>query len=242
MTSRRSSPGDHTVRSYDDELAHLSNLIARMGGIAESQLASALQALAQRDSDLAGRIVANDAKVDELDKDVYAFAVRMLALRQPVAQDLRHIVSALKISGELERMADYAANMAKRVLVLNGQPPCPTSALLRIGRVVQEMAKDVLDAYVERDVDKALAVRARDGEVDEMYTGLVRELITYMIEDARTINACTHLLFMAKNLERIGDHATNVAEIIHFLVHGTTLKEARRKGDRTSEPGILEQE
>jgi len=228
---------EHTVKSFDEELSHLTNLIARMGGLAEAQLAAALQALARRDSDLAGRVIAGDAKVDELEQEVHAFTVRMLALRQPVAQDLRHVVVALKVSGDLERMADYAANVAKRALVLNQTPPVPPAAgVPRLGRVAQEMVKDVLDAYVELDVDKATAIWNRDGEVDDMYTSLFRELVTYMIEDPRNITACTHLMFIAKNIERIGDHATNIAERIHFLVKGTAMAAARPKRTQETAP------
>ena len=237
MPGKRSvGEGEHTVRSYDEELTHLTNMISRMGGLAEAQLAAVIQAVARRDSDLAARVVASDHKVDELEQEIYAWSVRMLALRQPVAQDLRVIVTALKISGDIERMADLASNIAKRAMVLDSLPPVsPVTGVPRLGHVVQSMVKDVLDAYVEMDVEKALKVRLRDGEVDEMYTSLVRELITYMMEDPRTITSCTHLLFMAKNIERIGDHATNVAELIYFLIRGTTLKEARPKGDRTTE-------
>lgn len=221
---------DHTVKSYDDELAHLTNIIARMGGMAEAQLAAALQSLAQRDSDLAAKVVANDAQIDELEQEVSHFTVRMLALRQPLAVDLRHIVAALKISSEIERIGDYAANVAKRTLVLNQQPVVkPASAVLHMGRIVQEILKEILDSYVQRDVEKAVQVWNRDEEVDDMYTALFRELITYMMEDPRTITACTHLMFMAKNIERMGDHATNIAETLHFLVVGKPLAGARPK-------------
>ena len=223
---------EHTVKSYDEELAHLTNIIARMGGMAEAQFAAGLQSLGKRDSDLAARGVAGDARVDELEQEIQSFTVRLLALRQPVASDLRHIVAALKISSELERIADYAANVAKRTLILNQLPAVkPVSAVLHLARIVQEILKDILDAYIERDVEKAIRVWNRDEEVDDMYTGLFRELITYMMEDPRTITACTHLMFMAKNIERIGDHATNIAETLHFLVVGTPLKGARPKGN-----------
>ncbi len=223
--------GEHTVRSYDEELSHLTNLIARMGGLAEAQLDSALQALVKRDSDLAGKVIASDVKVDELEQEVHGFTVRLLALRQPVAHDLRMIVGALKVSGDLERIADYAANVAKRTLVLNQLPPVkPTSGVPRLGRLVQEIVKDVLDAYVEQDNERAVKVWRQDEEVDDMYTGLFRELITYMMEDPRNITPCIHLLFIAKNIERIGDHATNIAETIHFLVQGTPIRELRPKG------------
>ncbi|NFV78980.1 phosphate signaling complex protein PhoU [Magnetospirillum aberrantis] len=223
---------EHTVKSYDEELAHLTNIIARMGGMAEAQFAAAVQALTRRDSDLAARVVAGDARVDELEQEIQSFTVRLLALRQPVASDLRHIVAALKISSELERVADYAANVAKRTLVLNQLPAVkPVSAVQHLARIVQEILKDILDAYIERDVEKAIRVWNRDEEVDDMYTGLFRELITYMMEDPRTITACTHLMFMAKNIERIGDHATNIAETLHFLVVGSPLQGARPKGN-----------
>jgi phosphate transport system protein len=223
---------EHTVKSYDEELAHLTNIIARMGGMAEAQFASAMQSLARRDSDLAARVVAGDGRIDELEQEIQSFTVRLLALRQPVAGDLRHIVAALKISSELERIGDYAANVAKRTLVLNQMPAItPVSAILHLAKLVQEILKDIIDAYIERDVDKAIRVWNRDEEVDDMYTGLFRELITYMMEDPRTITAATHLMFMAKNIERIGDHATNIAETLYFLVVGTPLKGARPKGN-----------
>ncbi|HIJ61596.1 MAG TPA: phosphate signaling complex protein PhoU [Rhodospirillaceae bacterium] len=222
---------EHTVRSYDEELSHLNNLIARMGGIAEAQLDASIQALIRRNSEQAGKIIAADAKVDDMEHEVHAFTVRLLALRQPVAHDLRFIVGALKVSGDLERIADYAANVAKRALVLNQLPPVPPMAAVpRLGRLVQEILKDVLDAYVDQNQEKALRVWKRDEEVDDMYTGLFRELITYMMEDPRNITPCIHLMFIAKNIERIGDHATNIAETIHYLVNGTPLLDARPKG------------
>ena len=234
--------GEHTVRSYDEELTHLNNLIARMGGFAEAQLDGAIQALVRRNSDLAGKIIAADAKVDDMEHEVHSFTVRLLALRQPVAHDLRLIVGALKVSGDLERIADYAANVAKRALVLNQLPPVhPTSAIPRLGRLVQEILKEVLDAYVDQNREKALKVWKQDEEVDDMYTGLFRELITYMMEDPRNITPCTHLMFIAKNIERIGDHATNIAETIHYLVNGTPLREARPKGESVF-PGSLQTE
>ena len=226
---------EHTVRSYDEELSHLTNLIARMGGLAEAQLEGAIQALVKRDSDLASKVIASDTKVDEIEQEVHSFTVRLLALRQPVAHDLRLIVGALKISGDLERIADYAANVAKRALVLNQVPPVkPTAGVPRLGRLVQEIVKEVLDAYVEQDNDKAVKVWRQDEEVDDMYTGLFRELITYMMEDPRNITPCTHLLFIAKNLERIGDHATNIAETVYYAVKGEVIPDVRPKGDTSA--------
>jgi len=226
---------EHTVRSYDEELRRLSNTITQMGGLAESQLATAIQAVSRRDSALAADVVETDARIDALEAEVNAQVIRLLALRQPVGQDLREIVAALKIAADLERVADYAANVAKRSMALNQAPPVrPVAAIPRMGAFAQSLIKDVLDAFVDRDAVKATAVWRRDEELDEMYTSLFRELVTYMMEDPRNITAATHLLFMAKNIERIGDHATNVAETIYFQVHGKPLQEARPKGDRSS--------
>jgi len=225
---------EHIIKSYDQELQRLDNTISEMGGMAETQLAAAIDAVAKRDSDLASEVIENDTKVDELEHEVESLVVRLLALRQPMARDLRQIVTALKTATDLERICDYAANVAKRSIVLNQTAPVkPVYALPRMGALCQGMVKDVLDAYVERDADKALGVWLRDEELDEMYTSLFRELLTYMIEDARNITACTHLLFMAKNLERIGDHTTNIAETLYFLVHGKPLAQIRPKRDRT---------
>lgn len=226
---------EHIIKSYDQELQRLDNAIAEMGGMAETQLAAAIDAVSKRDSDLATEVIENDAKVDELEREVESLVVRLLALRQPMARDLRQIVAALKTATDLERICDYAANVAKRSIVLNQSAPVrPVYALPRMGSLCQAMVKDMLDAYVERDADKALGVWLRDEELDEMYTSLFRELLTYMIEDARNITSCTHLLFMAKNLERIGDHTTNIAETLYFLVHGKPLAQIRPKRDRTS--------
>jgi len=226
---------EHIIKSYDEELRRLDNAITQMGGLAETQIASAIEALVKRDSRLAADVVEADARVDQLEQDIEGLALRLLALRQPMAVDLRQILAALKTASDLERIADYATNVAKRSIVLNQTPPVkPAFSIPRMGRLAQGMIKDVLDAYVERDADKALVVWARDEELDEMYTSLFRELLTYMIEDARNITACTHLLFMAKNVERIGDHATNIAETLYFMVHGTPLAMARPKRDRTT--------
>lgn len=226
---------EHIIKSYDEELRRLNGTITQMGGLAESQLAAAIEAVVKRDSDLAADVVETDAKVDQLEHEVGLLVVRLLALRQPMARDLREILGALKIASDLERICDYAANVAKRSIALNQAPPVrPGFALPRMARLAQALIKDVLDAYVARDAEKALVVWARDEELDEMYSGLFRELLTYMMEDARNITASTHLLFMAKNIERIGDHATNIAETLYFVVHGTQLNQARPKGDRSS--------
>jgi phosphate transport system protein len=226
---------EHIIKSYDEELSRLNKIIVEMGGLAESQLAAAIDAVVQRDSDLAARVVEGDAAVDQLERDLDNLAIRLLALRQPMARDLREIVVALKIASDLERICDYAANVAKRSIALSQAPPIqPVYALPRMGRLALLLVKDVIDAYVERDPDKALAVWNRDEELDEMYASIFREFLTYMMEDPRNIGACTHLLFMAKNIERIGDHATNIAENLYYLVHGTPLTQARPKGDNSS--------
>ena len=233
-------PTDHIMKSYDEELTRLNNTIIRMGGLAESQVAAAIQATIKRDSELAHEVVEQDALVDALETEVEALAMRLLALRQPMARDLREIVSSLKIAADLERICDYAANVAKRSIALNQAPVAkPVYAIPRMGKLAQALIKDVLDAYVQGDAEKAMHVWLSDEELDELYTSLFRELLTYMMEDPRSITAGTHLLFMAKNIERIGDHATNIAETIYYLLHGTPLKETRPKRDRSSSSVVL---
>ena len=226
---------EHIVRSFSEELRRLTTLITQMGGIAEAQVETAVRAVAKRDTGLATGVMQSDARLDQYERDIDAEAIRMLALRHPMAGDLREIVSSLKIAADLERIGDYAANIAKRAMVLAQLPPVrPAGAIPRMGKLVQEIMKEVLDAYIDRDVDKAIAAWRRDEDLDDLYTSLFREVLTYMMEDPRNITPCTHLLFIAKNLERIGDHATNIAETIHFLVVGHSLKAVRPKGDTSS--------
>jgi phosphate transport system protein len=226
---------EHIIKSYDDELSRLSKMIVEMGGLAESQLASALDAVGRRDSALAVQVIERDAEVDAIERELDNLAIRLLALRQPMARDLREIFVALKIGSDLERICDYAANVAKRSIALSQIPPIqPIHSLPRMAHLALRLVKDVIDAYVAHDADKALAVWRADEELDEMYASFFRELLTYMMEDPRNIGASTHLLFMAKNIERIGDHATNIAENLYYLVHGTALTEARPKGDKSS--------
>ena len=223
---------EHIVKAYDEELRHLNSTIMEMGGIAEQQIATAMQAVAKRDSELAARVVEDDDHVDELEHEVASFSVRLLALRQPMASDLRNIIAALKVSSDIERIADYAVNVAKRAIALSLTPiVTPVARIPRMGKLVQGMLKDVLDAYVERDVAKAMKVWERDKDIDDMYDSLFRELLTYMMEDPRSITSCAHLLFVAKNIERIGDHTTNIAEDIYYLVHGQPWYKARPKGE-----------
>jgi phosphate transport system protein len=226
---------DHIVKSFDEDLARLSDLVSRMGGIAENQLDKAINALQSRDSALAEEVIHADVKVDELQIEIEELALRMIALRQPMAADLRETVAALKIAPLIERIGDYAKNVAKRAIALNQVPPVkPLFTIPRMGRMVREMLKNVLDAFANQDVDKAREVWLADEEVDEMHDSLFREMLTYMMEDPRNITPCTHLLFAARNIERMGDLATNIAEVIHFQVTGDTLGGDRPKVDDAS--------
>jgi phosphate transport system protein len=230
-------PGDHIVKSFDEDLKHLNNVIAEMGGLAEAQLTRAVEALVRRNSELATQVVQDDKRIDALETEVGQLTVRMLALRQPMAQDLREVVAAIKIASDIERIGDYAKNIAKRAIVLSAHTPMkPVTSIPRMSQLALQIIKDVLDAYIEKDAEGARAAWRRDEEVDEMYNSLFREMLTYMMEDPRNIGPCTHLLFIAKNIERIGDHATNIAEIVYFLVHGRSLDEERPKGDTTNVP------
>lgn len=220
----------HIVRAFDEELSRLTSAIVEMGGLAERQVADAVRALAERDVDLAAKVIETDRRVDELEERIDQDAIKLLALRQPMAIDLRLIAMALKITNDLERMSDYAVSIAKRSQRLAELPELrPMQQLPRIGQTCLSMVKDVLDAYVERDPDKATAVWHRDRDVDEQYTSLFRELVTYMLEDPRTISTCIDLLFIAKNLERIADHATNIAEKIVYIIHGTEINRPRHE-------------
>ena len=225
----------HTVRSYAEELKRLSGLIMRMGGLAERQVADATEALVERDTDLAAAVVQRDAEIDALEREIEGFTIRLLALRQPMGADLRMIVAAMRISHDLERIGDYARNAAKRAIVISGQPQIGSlNGFQRMARLVQENLKTAIDALVTMDAAKADEVWAADEPVDEIYNGIFREMLTHMMEDPRNITAATHLLFIAKNLERIGDHATNIAETVHFAVRGDTLTEERPKADASA--------
>ena len=225
----------HIVRQFDEELDEMRATISQMGGLVEQQMANAISAIGRRDEVMARRCQEADVEIDAMEDKVEALTLRMLALRQPVALDLRAILAALKIAHDLERMGDYATNVAKRASALAQLPEVgPVNGIVRMGRLTHGIIKDVLDAYAEPDVDKAVTAWTRDQEIDQMYTSLFRELLTYMMEDPRNITACAHLLFVAKNIERIGDHATNIAETVYFQVKGTRLEGLRPKGDRTS--------
>ena len=230
---------DHIVKAYDEELNHLAADVARMGGLAEAEVSDALDTVTHRDMTLVQTVIERDLKLDALDSEIEKRTIRLIALRQPVAQDLRRTVSAMKIAQNLERIGDLAKNIAKRGAVLaDSEPITPlTRSIERMGRLVAGRLKEVLDAYTTADLERALAVWSRDDEVDEHYDSLFRELLTYMMGDPRTITAGAHLLFIAKNLERIGDHATNIAEIVHYEISGEELPTDRPKWDALRQAG-----
>ncbi|WP_256646616.1 phosphate signaling complex protein PhoU [Thermomonas paludicola] len=224
----------HIVKSYDDEQRALMDELIRMGHMAAAQLEAALDVVERRDDKAAERVVGNDDAIDALEQQVNHDVIHLIR-RGPLAGDLRMILAALRVASDIERIGDYAANIAKRSMALNLSPPLPhTRGLDALGRMAARQVRDVLEAYSARDGEAALQVRARDAELDTLYTGLFRELLTYMMEDARVITPCTHLLFMAKNLERIGDHATNIAENVWFLLHGEELMPPREKRDESN--------
>jgi phosphate transport system protein len=226
----------HIVASYENELRDLGRMVTEMGGRAERLVADSVKALMKRDAELAERVIVGDKSVDSLQRDIEENAIAMIARRQPLANDLREIISALRVAGDLERIGDLAKNTAKRVLALDSdyQAQKPLRGLEHMSDMALEQLKSVLDAYSAKDDAKALAVWTRDGEIDAIYTSLFRELLTYMMEDPRRITLCTHLLFAAKNIERIGDHATNIAETIHYLVVGEAIADERPKSDTSS--------
>ena len=233
----------HLIKSFDQELKRLHDMITQMGGIVENQVALAAEAIMNRDTAAAIRVVEEDPRVDALEREVEQFVIRMLALRQPVAGDLRQVVAALKITGDLERIGDYAANVAKRSIVLAQHSlPLSLAGLAHMARLVQDNLKTIIDAMGEFDADKAMQVWRSDLVVDDLYTAIFRELITYMMEDPRNITPCAHLLFIAKNLERIGDHATNVAETVYYAVTGESLPDARPKGDSSAYAAVRPRE
>ena len=227
---------EHIVRSYEEELTHLNNKIARMGGLVEKVLGQSFEALERRDPELAVATIKEDEEIDALERQIEEQAVIMIAKRQPLAYDLRQIMAALRISIELERIGDLGKNLSKRAVAVVGeqQPKQLMLGLKHMGELALSQLKEVLDAFIERDAERALKVWYKDEEIDAMYNSLFRELLTYMMEDPRNIGLCTHLLFGAKNIERIGDHATNIAETVYYLATGRTITDQRPKGDTTS--------
>jgi phosphate transport system protein len=225
----------HIVTSFEADLKKLRDMIANMGGLVERAVADAATALLEHNPELAGRVIEQDTKIDAEQHNVEQFAVRLLALRQPVADDLRQVIQALKVVTDLERMGDYAANIAKRSIVINQVASSfSLSGLGQMAMLVQQNLKSSIDTVGEASADKAISVWRADQAVDDLYNTIFRELITYMMEDPRNITPCTHLLFIAKNLERIGDHTTNIAELTYYAITGENLPDFRPKGDHTS--------
>jgi phosphate transport system protein len=228
-------PTDHIVRSYDEDLRKLRDLTSRMGGLAERQVADATRALVRRDTTLAAEVVSRDSQIDALEREIESFSVSLLALRQPMAADLRVVIAAMKASNDLERVGDYAANAAKRAIVLASLPSIGSlNGFERMAQLVQENLKAAMDAFVNDDAEAAQRVWEADEPVDAIYNGIFRELLTFMMEDPRNITAATHMLFIAKNLERIGDHTTNIAERIFYAVRGDNLPDDRPKADQSA--------
>ena len=227
---------EHIAKAFDTDLQDLNRMVAEMGGLAEREIADCVQALTRRDTVLARKLIATDSQVDALQLEIEERAILTIARRQPMAVDLREVVSALRVSNEIERIGDLAKNIGKRVLDLNGE--YPSLKLIRgvehMGSLVLTQLKRVLDAYAARDVEEAMEVWRRDEEIDAMCVSLFREVLTYMMEDPRSISFCIHLLFSAKNIERMGDHATNIAETVHYMIEGVPLALDRPKADTTS--------
>lgn len=223
---------EHTVKAFTEELDALTQEVARMGGLAETAVNDAIGAVVRRETDLAQLVIERDARIDAAQREVERKAIKLFALRHPLASDLRVVLTAWRIASELERVGDLAKNIAKRALILNqAEPVALTRSVERIGKIAATHLKQVLDAYANRDVDAAIGVWRQDDNIDAHYNSLFRELLTYMIEDPRTISSCAHLLFIAKNIERIGDHGTNIAENIHFLVTGEEITTQRPRAE-----------
>ncbi len=226
---------DHIAKAYDQDITALKTQLAEMGGIAEEQLANAILALTKRDIALADLVIRNDQQLDELERRIEEKAILTIAKRQPMALDLREIMVAIRVSSDIERIGDLAKNTAKRTHAISEALPRKLlTGLSRMGAMAQDQLNQVLDAYAQRDDAKGLAVWRSDEDLDSLYNSIFRELLTYMMEDPRNISLCTHLLFGAKNLERIGDHTTNIAENVHYLIHGKTITEGRPKKDVTA--------
>ena len=227
---------DHIVKDFNEELSQLDNLLAEMGGLCEAQLSKAMEAMVKRDVDLASAVIEGDRRIDDLEKQVDSLAINLIALRQPMAADLRMIIASLKVANNLERVGDYAKNIGKRTIALSKAPVISSTAnsIQRMSTMVEGMIKNALDALINRDSQRAKDVRISDQEVDQMHSSLFKELLTFMAEDPESISTCTHLLFIAKNLERVGDHMTSVAEQIVFIVEGEILDDERPKKDKTS--------
>ncbi|QYK40835.1 MAG: phosphate signaling complex protein PhoU [Paracoccaceae bacterium] len=226
----------HILQAFDRDLEAVQAMIMKMGGLVEAAILASAQALETRDEELADKVRRGDAAIDALEEQINTECARIIALRAPTATDMRTVLTVMKIAASLERCGDYAKNLAKRSTVLAQMSPIGASAgsVRRMAKSVEQLLKDALDAYIQRDVELAADVRRRDKEVDQMYNALFREFLTHMMEDPRNITACMHLHFIAKNIERVGDHATGIAEQVIYLVTGTLPADQRPKGDMTS--------
>lgn len=222
----------HTVKSFDEDIQQVRSLVAQMGGLCEVQILASVDALSHRNSEAALAVVATDARIDAIEHEIEQLAVKIIALRAPMADDLREVIAALKISSVLERVGDYAKNIAKRASAMAQTAHIQPAVIIpEMARLVAQMVKDALDAYVAHDDALALAVTQRDAAVDDFYSSLFRSLLTFMMENPQHITPSAHLLFIAKNLERIGDHATNIAEMVHYNVTGEYILERPRGAD-----------
>jgi phosphate transport system protein len=236
MTEHTTSRLDHTAKAFDADLQDIKRRVAEMGGLAERQIADATRALVERDAELAEQVITTDPTIDAMQHEIEEKAVLTIARRQPMAVDLREIVGAMRVCNDLERIGDHAKHIGKRVVVLGAD--FHAQKLIRgvehMAELVGTLLKEVLDAYASRDLTAALAVWNGDEEVDALCTALFRELLTYMMEDPRNITLCIHLMFCAKDIERIGDHATNIAETVYYMIEGRPITDQRPKGDTTN--------
>lgn len=231
---------DHIVTAFDAELKEIGRKVVEMGGQAERLVADGVSALIHRDAAMGQKVILLDASVDHMQREIEERVIVVIAKRQPMAVDLRELVAAIRIANDLERIGDLAKNVGKRVLAIEGEyhPQKLVRGVEHMAELVLEQLKEVLDAYAGKNALKAVEVWGRDSAVDTMYTSLFRELLTYMMEDPRNISVCTHLLFCAKNIERIGDHATNIAETVYYMVTGQMLSDQRPKADLSSETSV----
>jgi phosphate transport system protein len=238
-----SSRIDHTAKAFDSDLQEIMRKVAEMGGLVEKQISDAVQALLERDAELGERVIATDPTIDAMQRDIEEKAILTIARRQPMAVDLREIVGAMRVCNDLERIGDHAKHIGKRVVALGGDlyPQTLIRGVEHMAELVLAQIKQVLDAYAGRDLQGALVVWKGDEEVDALCTSLFRELLTYMMEDPRNITFCMHLMFCAKDIERMGDHATNIAETVYFMIEGRPITDQRPKGDTTSFPSALMQ-
>jgi phosphate transport system protein len=227
---------EHTAKAFDADLQELARMVAEMGGLAEKQIADSIDALAKRDIDRANRVIVADATIDALQREIEEKSVLTIARRQPMAVDLREVVGALRVANDLERIGDLAKNIAKRVAPVTSEfhPQKVIRGVEHMAAMVLGQLKRVLDSYASHDVERALAVWRGDEEIDAICTSLFRELLTYMMEDPRNITFCIHLMFSAKNIERMGDHATNIAETVYYMIEGRAIADERPKGDTTT--------